>query len=113
MTAPTDPHISIKDDHSPTKVRDTSGQDVLVDPAPAAQRRRRLIVMTVCGAVALAVVIGLVLRSWAHSNLTVPRQRVRIATVVRGPFVRDIAAEGTVVVANSPTLFAVAVGTVT
>jgi HlyD family secretion protein len=106
MTAPTHAETS-------TKVRDTSGQDVLVDPRPAAHRRRRLMLLAVCGGVALVVVIGLVLRSWAHSTLTVPRQRVRIATVTHGPFVRDIAAEGTVVVANSPTLFAVAVGTVT
>jgi HlyD family secretion protein len=48
-----------------------------------------------------------------HSNLVVPRARVRIATVTRGTFVRDLAAEGTVVVANSPTLFAIATGTVT
>jgi HlyD family secretion protein len=69
--------------------------------------------IAVCGGAALVVIFGLVLRSWVHSNLAVPRQRVRIATVTSGQFVRDIAAEGTVVVANSPTLFAVAVGTVT
>jgi HlyD family secretion protein len=61
----------------------------------------------------LLVAIGLVIKSWAHSNLVVPRHRVRIGTVTRGLFVRDTAAEGTVVVANSPTLFAVYAGTVT
>jgi HlyD family secretion protein len=96
-----------------TKVRDTSGQDVILDRAPGARRRRRLILIAVCGATALIVVIALVIRSWVHSNLVVPRPRVRIATVTRGLFVRDTAAEGTVVVANSPTLFAVADGTVT
>jgi HlyD family secretion protein len=43
----------------------------------------------------------------------VPRARLRIATVTRGSFVRDVAAEGTVVVANSPTLVAAGVGTIT
>jgi HlyD family secretion protein len=98
---------------SETKVRDTTGQDVPLDPAPGARRRRRLILIGVCGLAALSVVIGLIIRSWMHSNLVVPRQRLRIATVTRGLFVRDTAAEGTVVVAHSPTLFAVAAGTVT
>jgi HlyD family secretion protein len=42
----------------------------------------------------------------------VPRDRVRIATVTRGPFIRDVSAQGTVVAAVSPTLFASAPGTV-
>src|SRR5437016_4235066 len=95
-----------------TRVRGTSGQDVLIDPSSGARRRQRVLLIAVCGAVALIVVTGLVLRSWMHSNVVVPRARVRIASVTRGSFVRDIAAEGTVVVANSPTLVAVATGTV-
>jgi HlyD family secretion protein len=96
-----------------TKVRDTSGQDVPIDPAPGVRRRRTLRWVAACGAGALLLTAGLVIRSWAHSTLVVPRDRVRIATITRGLFVRDTAAEGTVVVANSPTLFAVADGTVT
>ena len=41
-----------------------------------------------------------------------PLERVRIAEVTRGPFVRDVSAQGTVVAAVSPTLFAAAPGTV-
>ncbi len=55
----------------------------------------------------------MLVRSWASTSVVVARERVRIATVTRGAFVRDIAAQGTVVVANSPTLFASGVGTVT
>jgi HlyD family secretion protein len=106
MKAPIDSDVE-------TRVRGTSGQDVLIDPASGARRRQKALLIAVCGAAALIVVTGLVLRSWMHSNVVVPRARVRIATVTRGSFVRDIAAEGTVVVANSPTLFAVATGTVT
>ncbi|WP_425482221.1 efflux RND transporter periplasmic adaptor subunit [Cognatiluteimonas profundi] len=39
--------------------------------------------------------------------------RVRIAEVKRGDLVRDISAEGRVIAANSPTLYAIAGGTVT
>src|SRR5258708_3679155 len=96
----------------PLKVRDTSGQDVVLDPAQGTRKRRRSIVLALCGGGAVLVGLILIVRSWAHAGLTVPRERVRIATVTRGTFVRDIAAEGTVVVANSPTLFAVATGTI-
>jgi len=101
----TDPHDS--------KVRDTSGQDVLIDPAPGLRRRRRLLLLGGGAAVLLVVIAGLVFNAWMTSKVVVPRARVRIATVTRGSFVRDVAADGTVVVANSPTLVAVAVGTVT
>lgn len=94
-------------------IRDTSAQDVLIDPAPRTRQRRRLIVIAAGGGVLVLVILGLLLRSWASSAVVVPRERVRIAQVTRGPFVRDVAAQGTVVVANSPTLFAIATGTIT
>jgi HlyD family secretion protein len=94
-------------------IRDTSAQDVYVDPTPRARRRQRFMLIGLgCAVVLLAVIIWLV-RSWASSAVVVSRERVRIAQVTRGPFVRDLAAQGTVVVSNSPTLFAVATGTVT
>jgi HlyD family secretion protein len=96
-----------------SKVRDTSGQDVMVDPGSGVRRRRRLVLILACGAVVLVLAFGLVIKSWTSTRLTVPRARVRIATVTRGAFVRDVAADGLVVVANSPTLFSSAIGTVT
>jgi HlyD family secretion protein len=96
-----------------TKVRDTSGQDILIDPAHGERRRRRLLWIAGGGAAALIVIVVLLANAWTTSKVVVPRARVRIATVTRGSFVRDVAAEGTVVVANSPTLVATGVGTVT
>ena len=96
-----------------SKVRDTSGQDVMVDPGSGARRSRRLVLILAGGAAALVLIFVLVIRSWMNTKVVVPRARVRIATITRGAFVRDVAADGLVVVANSPTLFSSAVGTVT
>jgi HlyD family secretion protein len=96
-----------------SKVRDTSGQDVMVDPSGGMRRNRRLVLILACGAAALVLIFVLVIRSWMSSKVVVPRARVRIATVTRGAFVRDVAADGLVVVANSPTLFSSAIGNVT
>jgi HlyD family secretion protein len=51
-------------------------------------------------------------RAWLSSEKVIPRDRLRTAVVERGPFIRDVAATGTVVAAVSPTLFAEAPGTI-
>jgi HlyD family secretion protein len=94
-------------------IRDTSAQDVTLDPGQHVRKRRRLIIGAVAAGLALVVGLVLLLRSWASTSVVVPRERLRIVAVTRGTFVRDVAAQGTVVVANSPTLFASAVGSVT
>jgi HlyD family secretion protein len=53
------------------------------------------------------------LMKYSGAGVSVDRARVSIATVERGNFVRDIAADGQVVAAVSPTLYANALGTVT
>jgi HlyD family secretion protein len=91
-------------------IRDTSATDVAI--VHAGPRRRRIFVVTVT--VAVVGIAGIfALRMWMTSGVGIPRDRVRIAEVTRGPFVRDVAAEGTVVAANSPTLYAVSTGTIT
>ncbi len=93
-------------------MRDTSGQDTTVDHRPRNRRR-----WLMAGAVAATLVAGAaivapgVLR-FAGSQTAVKLERLRIATVERGPFVRDLAVQGTVVAAVSPTLYAPAPGTV-
>lgn len=94
-------------------IRDTSAQDVAIDPALQVRRRKRLLFAGTGVAVAVAVGMVMLIQSWASTSVVVSRERVRIAAVSRGLFVRDIAAQGTVVVANSPTLVASALGTVT
>jgi HlyD family secretion protein len=94
-------------------IRDTSGTDVALDPAPQRRKRRRLWIAGVLVVAALLLGATLAARSWISTGHVISRERLRIAEVTRGPFIRDVAAEGTVVTANSPTLYAVSTGTVT
>ncbi len=93
-------------------LRDTSGQDRVIEPKNVFKRHRKLIIM---GAIAAAALITLIviLTRYSGAGASVDRSRVSIATVERGNFVRDIAADGQVVAAVSPTLYANALGTVT
>ncbi|MBB1087048.1 efflux RND transporter periplasmic adaptor subunit [Lysobacter sp. SG-8] len=92
-------------------IRDTSGQDRQVSASPTRQRRPRLIAIGV-GAAVLVLAAWLVV-GWSTGGRSVDGARVRIAEVTRGDLVRDIRADGRVIAANSPTLYAVAGGTVT
>lgn len=93
-------------------IRDTSAQDI---SRPAHElkrlRARRPIFLTATALVGIAC-IGWVGRGWLSGAESVSAQRLRIAEVTRGDLVRDIAAEGRVIAANSPTLYAVSAGTV-
>lgn len=104
------------DDRSTAKaggIRDTSAQDVAIDPRPAQLRRRNTLIAAGAGALLLVAIILPATIRWLHAEISVPRERVRVATVTRGPFVRDVSAQGVVVAAVSPTLFATAAGNVT
>lgn len=93
-------------------IRDTEAQDRLIDPAPAARRRKLLW----AGAALVALVLVILLAPWVGRMMSVgasvSAERLSFATVERGPFVRDIVAEGRVVAAVRPTLYATATGTV-
>lgn len=93
-------------------IRDTSAQDVVLDPQPRRRRQRRMIIVSLVAGLAFMTLSGWAIQSWLSSDVVVARDRVRVATVTRGPFVRDVAAQGVVVAANSPTLFSSDAGTV-
>jgi HlyD family secretion protein len=90
-------------------IRDTSAQDRLVEVRP--NRKRRLIRI---GAAVAAVVLLVLVAPWflrmLSADASVSASRLAFATVERGSFVRDIAAEGRVVAAVSPTLYAPSAG---
>lgn len=94
-----------------TRVRGTEAQDTKV--THGGQRRRLWLYASLAGAVLLAGAFIWLGRSWSNSAHVISRERLRTATVSRGHFVSDVAAEGTVVAAVNPTLFAIAPGTVT
>ena len=68
------------------------------------------------GAIAAAIVIAVLVAALLHFAGTansVDSSQLTIATVERGTFIRDVEADGQVVAADSPTLYAPAAGTVT
>lgn len=95
-----------------TRIRDTSAQDRPVDQQPRVRRQRYKLIAAGVGGLLLLVTIILLIRSWFGAEISIPIERVRIAEVQRGQFIRDVSAQGTVVAAVSPTLFAAATGTV-
>lgn len=93
-------------------IADTSAQDIQL--APPSPRRRQLIIVAVAGAlVLLAVLVAPAVNRWANATVSVPFERVRVATVTRGDLVRDVSVQGRVVAAVRPTLYATASGTIT
>ncbi len=94
-------------------MRDTSAQDRLIDVSSRKRRRRWLLIGG--GVLLLALIAFLVptLKRSLSVDASVSASRLSFATVKRGPFVRDVAAEGRVVAAVSPTLYARSDGDVT
>ena len=95
-----------------TRMRGTEAQDAAVTDAAPHWRRYRLRYAAGAAALLLLLFTWLIV-AWLRSGHVISRERLRIAAVNRGHFVRDVAAEGTVVAAVNPTLFAIAPGTVT
>jgi len=94
------------------RIRDTSGQDHAVPSArPGKRRRKGLVIGGVAGALLLALAAWVVV-GWSSGGRSFDASRVRVATVTRGDLVRDLSADGRVIAANSPTLYAIAAGTV-
>lgn len=96
----------------PVMLRDTAGQDRVIERANLWRRHWRALTIALGVLIGLGVLLAYVLR-YSGAGVSVDRSRLSIATVERGSFVRDIAADGQVVAAVSPTLYANALGTVT
>src|SRR5690606_14705996 len=100
-------------DSSRSRIRDTSAQDRA--PVAASSPRRHLRKPWVAGVAAAVMLLGLatwVAVGWSGGGRSHDASRLRFAEVVRGDLVRDLSADGRVIAANSPTLYAIAGGTV-
>src|SRR5580658_687723 len=96
----------------PVMLRDTSGQDRVIERAKF-WRRYPKILLSVGAVIAALILLTVYLVRYAGAGVSVDRSRLSIAGVERGSFVRDVAADGQVVAAVSPTLYANVPGTVT
>ncbi len=94
-------------------IKDTSDQDVSI--APQNNKPKKLITV----AISLTVLIGIIWQvapaasRWSQAQKSVSLDRVRIATITRGDFVRDISVLGRVIAAVKPTVYSPAEGTIT
>jgi HlyD family secretion protein len=96
----------------PFRIRDTSAQDNALKPAASARRNRKpWLIGGIAGGAVLALAVW-VISGWMSGGRSFDAARVRVAEVTRGDLVRDISADGRVIAANSPTLYAIAGGTV-
>ncbi|MFT4810406.1 MAG: HlyD family secretion protein [Paraglaciecola sp.] len=94
------------------KITDTSAQDTVINP------KKSVNTYVLGGVLFLALILMLALlypyfSRWSESSMTVSADRIRIGTVKRGDFVRDLSIQGRVVAAISPKLYSPAQGTIT
>jgi HlyD family secretion protein len=109
-------HIATAEEQKPGQrggIRDTGETDIVIERPAGRKRLVRIVAAIVVAFVVATVSLYPVISRWSRADVSVPLERLRIATVTRGDFVRDVGVQGTVVAAISPTLFATAEGTVT
>lgn len=88
-------------------IPDTTAQD-----RPLTTRRARRWPVPVAVVAMLLTLSAYATHTWISGERSVDAGRVRIATVRRGTLIRDVTVDGRVTAANSPTLYAIAAGTV-
>jgi HlyD family secretion protein len=95
-----------------TSVRGTEKQDTAIAAPKQPWHKQRRVHIAGASAVVLVALVAWLLHAWTNSGHVIAAERLRIVSVTKGRFVRDVAAQGTVIAAVNPTLFAVAPGTI-
>src|SRR3569833_1353790 len=99
-------------DSSTATVRTTAAQDTQITDNSASRRRRIRWLIVAGGALVLASVLAWLAHAWSSTSHMVSANVLSFFSVKRGHFARDVAADGSVVAAVNPTLFAIAPGTI-
>ena len=86
--------------------------DRVVERKRGLTRPARLGLAAAAGFLLLGVLVAPAARRWSKADRSVPLASLRIGTVARGDLVRDASAQGRIVAALHPTLFAPAAGIV-
>lgn len=94
------------------KITDTSAQDTVI------ASKKSVKPYVVMGLPFVTLLITLIIiypyfSRWSDSSMSVSAERIRIGTVKRGDFIRDLSIQGRVVAAISPKLYSPAQGTIT
>lgn len=91
-------------------IPDTSAQDSVVERP----KKNRLFIIVIGIFILIAVFFMTpIFTQWASGQTAVSSDKVHIASVKRGDFIRDISVQGKVVAARRPTIYSPAQGTVT
>jgi HlyD family secretion protein len=93
-------------------MRGTDAQDVAVNDARPHWRKFLRRYVAAGAAVVFVLLVVWLANAWSDSRSQLFAERIKVVEVTRGTFVRDVAGQGTVIAAISPTLFAVAPGTI-
>ncbi|MCO4799825.1 MAG: efflux RND transporter periplasmic adaptor subunit [Colwelliaceae bacterium] len=94
-------------------IKDTSDQDVQINTT---KPKSKFWLITFSATIIIGAIIWQVAPAasrWSQASESISRDRVRIATITRGDFTREISVLGRVVAAVSPTVYSPADGTIT
>lgn len=92
-------------------IADTSGQDTAV-LKKSSNKTKFLVLGFILIAVLAYAILAPSISNWSNSDVSISAQRVRLATVTYGDFIRDLSVQGRVVAAVSPKLYSPAQGTI-
>jgi HlyD family secretion protein len=93
------------------KIADTSGQDTVVLKT-SNNKAKWLALGFILIAVLVYITLAPTISNWSNSDVSISSQRVRLATVTQGDFIRDLSVQGRVVAAVSPKLYSPAQGSI-
>ncbi|MFT5837692.1 MAG: HlyD family secretion protein [Flavobacteriales bacterium] len=94
------------------KIADTSAQDTIISPKNSVKTYALVGLLFLVGLIVLTMLYPSFSR-WSDSSMSISADLIRIGTVKRGDFVRDLSIQGRVVAAVSPKLYSPAQGTIT